>query len=161
MRWRWSGVRGILGRIPACWLVRPESAQKRRRIIPPKVFVGNLSYETTRDQLSELLGAAGEIRDVYLPTDRATGRPRGFAFVEFSSDAEAEEAIRKFDQFELGGRKLKINPAEERPRRPPMSRPSGGGFSSSGPSFGSDAAAARPSRPKGSRRGLRGKKRSL
>ena len=56
-----------------------------------KVFVGNLSYETTQDQLTELLADVGEIKDVYLPSDRVSGRPRGFAFVEFSTEEEAKK----------------------------------------------------------------------
>ena len=72
--------------------------------------------------LQELLGEAGEIKDVYLPTDRVTGRPRGFAFVEFSSPEEAQQAIEKFNDHELGGRKLRINEAEDRPRRGPGAR---------------------------------------
>jgi RNA recognition motif-containing protein len=125
-----------------------------------KVFVGNLNYETTQTQLQELLGEVGEIKDVYLPADRATGRPRGFAFVEFSSPEEAKLAIEKFNDHELGGRKLRINEAEDRPRRGP-SGSSGGGFQ---PSYGDDnvyGAGRPPGRPKGSRRGMRGKKRSL
>lgn len=125
-----------------------------------KVFVGNLNYETTQTQLQELLGEVGEIKDVYLPADRITGRPRGFAFVEFSSPEEAKLAIEKFNDHELGGRKLRINEAEDRPRRGP-SGSSGGGFQ---PSYGDDnvyGAGRPPGRPKGSRRGMRGKKRSL
>ena len=125
-----------------------------------KVFVGNLNYETTQTQLQELLGEVGEIKDVYLPADRVTGRPRGFAFVEFSSPEEAKLAIEKFNDHELGGRKLRINEAEDRPRRGP-SGSSGGGFQ---PSYGDDnvyGAGRPPGRPKGSRRGMRGKKRSL
>lgn len=125
-----------------------------------KVFVGNLNYETTQDQLTDLLADVGEIKDVYLPSDRVTGRPRGFAFVEFATEEEAQEAIEKFNDYELGGRKLRVNEAEDRPRRSP-------GFSSGGyqPSYGGDhyggGGGGKPSRPKGSRRGKRGKKRSL
>lgn len=86
--------------------------------------------------------------------DRATGRPRGFAFVEFSSNDEAEAAIEKFNEHELGGRKLRVNAAEDRPRRAPS--PS----FSPGPSFRPDAG-GRPSKPKGSRRRIRARKRSL
>jgi RNA recognition motif-containing protein len=123
-----------------------------------KIFVGNLSYETTQDQLTTLLGDVGEIKDVYLPADRISGRPRGFAFVEFSTEEEARQAIEKYNDFEFGGRKLRINEAEDRPRRAPGSRP--GGFQ---PSYGdSQGGGGRPpGRPKGSRRGMRGKKRSL
>ncbi len=132
--------------------------------ISSKIFVGNLNFDTTADQLSELLGAAGEIKDVYLPTDRVTGRPRGFAFVEFAEQAQAEEAIEKFNEHEFAGRKLRINAAESRPpRRPSMGGPSfgGGGDFGGGGNFGPDRFRDRPAKPKGSRRGMRGKKRSL
>lgn len=133
------------------------------------MFVGNLNYETTKEELSELLSKAGEVKDVFLPTDRATGRPRGFAFVEFASSGEAEEAIKQFDEHELGGRKLRVNPADDRPRRqpgPPQfdAGPSySGGYSGGrgGGSQGGGGASGRPAKPKGSRRGMRGKKRSL
>ena len=121
------------------------------RAIPSKIFVGNLSYDTTGQQLSDFLAEAGEIVDVFLPNDRATGRPRGFAFVEFATEAEAEAAIERFDGSELGGRNLRINAADDRPRRfsgPPPS--------SEGPSFREGRG-----KPKGSRRRLRSRKRSL
>ncbi len=123
-----------------------------------KIFVGNLNYETTQSQLTELLAEVGEIKDVYLPADRVTGRPRGFAFVEFSSEEEAQQAIEKFNDFEFAGRKLRVNEAEERPRRNFGGPP--GGFQ---PSFGDDDRGGfkQAGRPKGSRRGMRGKKRSL
>jgi len=122
--------------------------------------VGNLDYATTEGDLTGLLSAAGQIVDVYLPSDRATGRPRGFAFVEFSNENESAEAIRMFNGYELNGRQLNINPAEDRPQRPGGSRgfrppdgpPGQGGFSQGG---------GRPFKSKGSRRGLRGRKRSL
>ena len=123
-----------------------------------KIFVGNLNYETTQSQLTDLLAQVGEIKDVYLPSDRVTGRPRGFAFVEFSTEEEAQQAIEKFNEFEFAGRKLRVNEAEDRPKRN-FSGPSGG-FQ---PSFGDDDRGGYkpPGRPKGSRRGMRGKKRSL
>jgi len=106
-----------------------------------------------------LLSAAGQIADVYLPTDRATGRPRGFAFVEFSSEAEAQAAIEQFNDYELGGRKIRINAAEDRPQRasnPGRFRPSA---PPPGPGFLDRS--GKPFKNKGSRRGIRGRKRSL
>lgn len=128
------------------------------RAISAKIFVGNLNFETTKDELMDLLAAGGEVVDVYLPTDRVTGRPRGFAFVEFSTEAEAAEAIRRFNGHELGGRKLNINAAEDRPHRaqgPRLSAPPS--------AFGPDLfdRGGRPFKNKGSRRGRRGRKRSL
>ena len=130
--------------------------------ISAKVFVGNLSYTTTEGQLADLLSEAGQVVDVYLPADRNTGRPRGFAFVEFSNASEAEQCIEKFNEYEMDGRKLNINIAEDRPRRPAPRNfgpgPGGGGGNRFG---GRGGAGGKPSRPKGSRRGKRGKKRSL
>ena len=100
---------------------------------------------------------------VRLGTDRVTGRPRGFAFAQFSDDARAADAIRRFDSFELRGRRLRVNDADDKPpaRAPrpmvPPSRPmeafDPGDFGGGGmPPF---------RRNGGSRRGLRAKKRSL
>jgi RNA recognition motif-containing protein len=100
----------------------------------------------------------GEIESVAVPTDRMSGRPRGFAFVEFKSDEHAAEAIRRFEGFELGGRRLRVNEATGE-------RPGGGGFG--GGAFGArpfgrpDRPGPRPSRPKGSRRNARARKRSI
>lgn len=109
--------------------------------------------------LTDLLAEAGDIVDVYLPADRNTGRPRGFAFVEFSSEAEAAEAIRLFNGKELEGRKLNINAAEDRPRRGPGPRPNMAPMEPFGHGFGGGE--KKPFKNKGSRRGLRGRKRSL
>jgi RNA recognition motif-containing protein len=143
----------------------------RRRAIAARIFVGNLNYQTTRDELAALLAPAGQIVAVSLPTDRETGRPRGFAFVEFTSEAEASEAIRLFNSRELGGRKLTINMADDRRRaegpRPPRSfegPPSdggGGGYPFGGGGGLRPAPRGKPFKAKGSRRGLRGRKRSL
>jgi RNA recognition motif-containing protein len=93
------------------------STNARSSTISAKVFVGNLNFRTTKEELAEFLSPAGTIVDVHLPTDRESGRPRGFAFVQFSDDAAAAEAIRQFNGAELAGRRLNINEAEERPRR--------------------------------------------
>jgi len=82
-----------------------------------KIFVGNLDFRTTREEVEALFSQAGKIDDVFLPMDRETGRPRGFAFVTFSTDEEAAAAIQRFNGHELSGRALRVNPAEERPRR--------------------------------------------
>ncbi|MFQ5899682.1 MAG: RNA recognition motif domain-containing protein, partial [Candidatus Methylomirabilia bacterium] len=98
------------------------------------------------------------------PTDRETGRPRGFAFVEFSTEAEAAEAIRLFNGREVDGRKLTVNAAEDRPSRTDRfgsDRPRGPSFAPD--PFGGGGAPPRKDRfrSKGSRRGLRARKRSL
>ena len=130
--------------------------------------MGNLSFQTTRDELTRLLSEAGAVVDAYLPADRETGRPRGFAFVTFSNEAEAAEAIRRFNGREVGGRKLVVNPAEARPpRRPDGFGPPRGApppeFLGGGDHFGGGdrGTRGRPFKTKGSRRGLRGRKRSL
>src|SRR5713101_8078648 len=81
-----------------------------------KVFVGNLDFNTSRDEVQSLFSQIGTIRDVFLPTDRDSGRPGGFAFVEFESEDDAQKAIERFNGYELGGRPLRVNAAEDRPR---------------------------------------------
>src|SRR5437016_12052539 len=94
-----------------------------------KVFVGNLDFNTTRDEVQSLFSQVGNVRDVFLPNDRETGRPRGFAFVEYENDEDAAKAIEKFNGYELGGRALRVNAAEDRPRR---SGGGGGGYGGGG-----------------------------
>ncbi len=79
-----------------------------------KLYVGNLSYETTEEELQELFAQAGSVASVALPTDRETGRPRGFGFVEMSTEEEARKAITMFNGQTLRDRQLKVN--ESRPR---------------------------------------------
>lgn len=165
-----------------------------------KVFVGNLDYNTRREEVQTLFAEVGEIRDVFLPTDRETGRPRGFAFVEFASEEDAAKAIEKFNGYQLGGRALRVNAAEDRPRGSggggggrgfgggggrgfggggrggDFGGGGGGGYAggggygggygggggddySGGGGWGGGGGA--PAKPKGSRRNIRGKKRSL
>lgn len=121
-----------------------------------KVFVGGLSRDTGETTLQQLFAQAGEVVSVTMPTDRDTGQPRGFAFVEFSSGAEAEAAIDRLNGYELDGRKLRVNIAEEK-------RPRMGGFDSSGGYGGGRPGGGKPGgdKPKGSRRNIRRKKRSL
>jgi RNA recognition motif-containing protein len=86
-----------------------------------KLYVGNLSYSTTEEDLSALFAQAGTVEAVDVIKDRDTRRSKGFAFVQMSNQAEAEEAIKLFNGYELEGRMLKVNPA-----RPKEERPSGG-----------------------------------
>jgi cold-inducible RNA-binding protein len=141
-------------------------APERSSAISSKVFVGNLSFSITRAELTDLLAEAGRVVDVRLPTDRETGKPRGFAFVEFAGDSEAADAIVRFNNREVGGRRLKVNAAEDRPIRPQGFRPSSGpgaspDFAPFDEPFDSSGRAKRPFKNKGSRRGMRGRKRSL
>jgi RNA recognition motif-containing protein len=84
-----------------------------------KLYIGNLSYNTTEEQLRTLLTQAGTVAAVDMIKDRDTGRPKGFAFVTMSSQVEAEAAISMFNEKTLDDRVLKVNiarPREERPR---------------------------------------------
>jgi len=145
--------------------------------------VGNLPYNTTEHQLQSVLGAAGDIVNVAIPIDRATGRPRGFAFVEFANEQQAQQAISKFDGQDFEGRPLRVNMAEDRPRRPFGGPPGpggprppfvntfpddrgdgdggGGGRGGGGGGFGGGGGGRGRGNSKGSRRGLRARKRSL
>src|SRR4051794_33739400 len=101
-----------------------------------KVFVGNLNFNTSREELETLFSQAGSISDVYLPTERETGRPRGFAFVTFNDEAAAKDAITRFNGHELGGRQLRVNEAEDRPRTGGAGRSFGGGGAPGGGGYG-------------------------
>ena len=79
-----------------------------------RLYVGNMSYSTTEQDLRDLFGQCGTVADLKVMMDRETGRPRGFAFVEMGTDAEAQEAIAQVNGRDLGGRTLKVNEAEER-----------------------------------------------
>ncbi len=108
-----------------------------------RLFVGNLAYDVTEAELREFLSPAGSVVSVRLPADRETGRPRGFAFVEFAEAAQAEEAIRRFNQQVFKGRPLVIN--EARPREEGSGpRPSAPGR----PSWSGEQGPAGPSQPK-------------
>ena len=77
-----------------------------------KLFIGNLAWEVTADDLKALFSGAGTVTDAAVITDRMTGRSRGFGFVTMSSDAEAQSAIEKFNQSDLKGRKINVNIAK-------------------------------------------------
>jgi len=77
------------------------------------IYVGNISFDTTSDQLRDLFAEHGEVRSVKLVNDRYTGKPRGFAFVEMEDDA-ADTAISATDGIEFEGRSLKVNLAKPR-----------------------------------------------
>jgi RNA recognition motif-containing protein len=88
-----------------------------------RLFVGNLPYNATEAALREHFSAVGPLSYIYLPTDRESGKPRGFAFVEFAERSHAEEAIRKFNNQMFMGRPLAVNEARERESRPQSSAP--------------------------------------
>jgi RNA recognition motif-containing protein len=89
-----------------------------------KLYVGNLPYETGEVELQALFARAGSVERVTVMRDAATGRGRGFGFVEMSSDAEAQQAISELNEYHFGGRGLKVN--EARPKAPSGGRPTGG-----------------------------------
>ena len=82
-----------------------------------RLFVGNLPYSADEEQLRELFGQKGTVQEVHLVTDRETGRPRGFGFVEMATTEEADGAVRSLNGFEFGGRALTVNVARERETR--------------------------------------------
>jgi len=79
-----------------------------------KIYVGNCSFDVTEQQLRDVFAAYGEVSSVNVITDRDTGRPRGFAFVEMSDGASAQAAIRGVNGTDLGGRTLNVNEAKPR-----------------------------------------------
>lgn len=91
-----------------------------------RIFVGNLSYHTTEDQLTDLFSQAGEIESATVITDRDTGRSRGFAFIEMEQEA-ATKAIEQFNGYELDGRTINVNEARPRPERGGYGGGGGGG----------------------------------
>lgn len=157
-------------------------------------FVGNLSFSATEEELTTLFSEVGPVVKARIGTDRETGRSRGFAFVEFANDEACAAAIERLNGHEMGGRRLRVNDADDKPPpRPAGGPPQGGGFRPNngfaprapGAGFaprpfaaepppqqffeprndsgGGPGAGDGPRRPntKGSRRGLRARKRSL
>ncbi len=159
-------------------------------------FVGNLSFSATEEELTTLFSEVGPVVKARIGMDRETGRSRGFAFVEFANDEACAAAIERLNGHEMGGRRLRVNDADDKPPpRPAGGPPQGGGFRPNGfapraPGGGGPGGFAPrsftpepppqqfyeprndgggggggdgPRRPntKGSRRGLRARKRSL
>jgi RNA recognition motif-containing protein len=93
--------------------------------MPVRLFVGNLPYDATEEEIRQHFSTAGNVLNVFLPVDRETGRKRGFAFVEFGDNAQAVEAIRLFNAQPFKGRQLAVNEARAKESRP---APAGGGF---------------------------------
>ncbi|HWL16628.1 MAG TPA: RNA-binding protein [Opitutus sp.] len=91
-----------------------------------KLYVGNLSFKTTEDELRSTFGQFGSVTDVYVAMDKMTGRPRGFAFVTMGTADEAKSAAEKLNGTDLGGRQLTVNEARPKEERP------GGGFGGGG-----------------------------
>jgi RNA recognition motif-containing protein len=102
-----------------------------------KIYVGNLPFSATESEVRDLFAQHGTVESVALPTDRDTGRPRGFGFVQMA-DADAQRAMQALNGFNLGGRALRVNEAQDRPRSPGGGggRPGGGGGRSGGGGYG-------------------------
>ncbi len=83
-----------------------------------KIYVGNLPFSSTETDLKEVFSRHGSVESVAVITDRETGRPRGFAFVEMEDESAAQDAIRALDGTDLGGRNIKVNEAQDKNRGP-------------------------------------------
>ncbi len=83
-----------------------------------RLFVGNMPFRMSRDELFDLFAQAGAVVSVHLPTDRETGRPRGFGFVEMEDPGSLEQAIQMFNGYSVDGRALVVNQARPRESRP-------------------------------------------
>ena len=112
-----------------------ERWRHREGFVSVRLFIGNLPYAASEAELREHLSSVGEPSQVVLPVDRETGRPRGFAFVDYADRSVAEEAIRRFNQQPFKGRPLAVSEARPREERPAGPRP-GGGFGGPRPTGG-------------------------
>jgi RNA recognition motif-containing protein len=119
-----------------------------------RLFVGNMPYGATEADLRTHFSGVGEPSQIVIPVDRETGRPRGFAFVEFQDRAVAEAAVSRFNQQPFMGRSLSVSEARPREERPAggFSRPPGGGFSSRPPGAGGFSGGSGGFRPGGAPR---------
>jgi RNA recognition motif-containing protein len=106
-----------------------------------KLYVGNLSFQSTESSIQKAFSAFGNVQSINIITDRETGRPRGFAFVEMSSPSEAQAAIDGLNGRELDGRSLTVNVAKER-----EPRGGGGGYGGGGGGYGGGGGGGRGGR---------------
>jgi RNA recognition motif-containing protein len=97
-----------------------------------RLYVGNLSFNTTSESVKEAFSSYGEVTDVHLVTDRSTGQARGFGFVTMGSNEAAQAAIASLNGSNLDGRSLRVNEAEERPNRSGGGGGGGGGYGGGG-----------------------------
>src|ERR1017187_211087 len=119
--------------IHPCRFARPRPRRQRERretqeekVMGTRLYVGNLSYNVTEPELKDVFGENGRnVKEVKVVLDRDTGRPRGFAFVEMTTDAEAAQAIETLNGREIQGRPINVSEARE---RAPRSGGGGGGF---------------------------------
>jgi RNA recognition motif-containing protein len=101
-----------------------------------KLYVGNLSFNTTENELQELFSQAGAVQEVTLMQDKFTGKSRGFAFVTMGSEQDAQNAISKFNGQTVEGRPLTVNEARPREARPPGGGGGGRGYGGGGGGYG-------------------------
>jgi RNA recognition motif-containing protein len=92
-----------------------------------KIYVGNLPFQTTETDLGDMFGEIGQVESVQIITDRDTGRPKGFGFVQMVDDAAADKAIEQLNGKSVGGRNLTVNEAKPQQKRDFGSRGGGGG----------------------------------
>ena len=118
-----------------------------------KLYVGNLPFNTTENELQELFSQAGAVQEVTLMQDRFTGKSRGFAFVTMSSEEEAQNAISKFNGHTMDGRPMTVNEARPREQRPPGGGGGGGRYGGGGYGGGG---AGRKGSPRGAGQSPRG-----
>ena len=113
----WPGARenAVFSNSGTVWKAR--DSQKRKHHMSSKLFVGNLSFNTTENDLQDAFAAHGTVLETNLMMDRATGRPRGFGFVTMSSPEEAQKAIDALNGADLDGRNLTVNEARPREER--------------------------------------------
>ena len=103
--------------------LQADGDQRKLQIMSnSKLYVGNMSFKTTEDELRDAFEQFGSVTDIYVAMDKMTGRPRGFAFVTMGTDEEAAKAAEAMNGTDLGGRALTVNEA-----RPKEDRPRGGG----------------------------------
>src|SRR5437762_13167228 len=105
-----SGVRRRVGRWPIVAV-----GDRGSQLMSRKLYVGNLPYETGEAELQQLFAREGTVETVKLMRDMATGRARGFAFVEMSTDEEGQKAITELNAYQIGGRGLTVNEARSKP----------------------------------------------
>jgi RNA recognition motif-containing protein len=129
-----------------------------------RLYVGNLSYDTTSNDLDALFKEAGEVANCDVVMDRISGRSKGFAFVEMGSQADANKAIEQLNGKDFQGRELTVNEARPRAERPTSFGGGGGGGYSGGGGGGGygggGSGGPRSGKPKGSRRNARNEKRN-
>lgn len=109
-----------------------------------RLYVGNLPYKATDDELNDLFSQAGTVESVRVMRDMATGRARGFAFVEMATDEDAQKAINEFHQYQMDGRPLVVNEAKPKPEGGGRGFGGGGG----GRDFGGDYSGGRRREPR-------------